>query len=197
MTTVYKVTDANLQTRGATQWGLGVERTAPGGGELCTDRWLHAYADPVLAAMMIPIHVDYVGPRMFRADATVGRDDGTKLGCTSIVLREEVTIPAVTTEQRIRFAILCAMEVTTDPAWRRWAKRWLSGKDRSSKAARARAGAAAWGASAASRAADAAWAATGAAAGAAADTAANAAAWASRAGADLVALAHRAIREES
>ena len=182
MTTVWKVTDGQMQTRNATQWELGVERTAPGGGDLCTDRWLHAYADPVLAAMMMPIHVDYVGPRMFRADATVGANDGTKLGCTSITLREEIPIPAVTLAQRIRFAILCAMEVETDAEWRRWAERWLSGGDRSRTVALAAADAAAWASDAAAK---------------AAERAAAAAAERAAAGVDLVALAHRAIKEES
>lgn len=43
--------------------------------------------------------------------------------------------PATTDEQRVKFAILCAMEVCDDLSWRQWAEKWLSGEDRSQRSA--------------------------------------------------------------
>lgn len=41
----------------------------------------------------------------------------------------------VDTTQRVRFGILCALQVYQDPAWRKWAEGWLSGSDRGEAAA--------------------------------------------------------------
>jgi len=53
----------------------------------------------------------------------------------------EEAVIEVTTDQRIRYAILCAMEVCTDPIWRKWADAWITRIDRTEAAA---AKAAAW-----------------------------------------------------
>jgi len=46
-------------------------------------------------------------------------------------------MPQVTTEQRVRFAILCVLAVYHDPEFARWAEAWLSGVDRSAESAQA------------------------------------------------------------
>ena len=136
MTTVYKLTTQDMKTYGGFTWKLGATQTAPGGGELCTDRWLHAYTDPLVASLLNPAHANISDPRLFRAEGEVGADDhGLKVGCTSLTLVEELKVPQVTTEQRVRFAVLCALEVSRDEAWKKWAWGWLSGKDRSAEAA--------------------------------------------------------------
>ena len=191
---LYKFTDQNMQTHGGCQWVLGEKKTTSGEGELCGPGWLHCYADPLLAVLLNPIHADYENPRLFRA--RVGRkskhDHGLKSGYTKMTLIEEIPVPAISTAQRVRFAILCAMKVYQDPGFVQWGENWLSGKDRSAEAAEAAARAAeaaraarAAEAAGAARAAWAAWAAARAAeaaraAGAAwaADAAAWAAAWA-------------------
>ncbi len=48
---VYKLTDAEDRTKGGCQWGVGKSHKAPGGGYLCTDKWLHAYRTPWHAAL--------------------------------------------------------------------------------------------------------------------------------------------------
>jgi len=217
MTTRYKLTDADDRTRGETQWGPGVTHEAPGTGELCNSGWIHVYDDPVLAVLMDPIQGNFgADAHLWRCECLgAERSDGTKRGVASCTTVERVVdLPAVTTEQRVRFAILCAQEVCRDPAWRAWADGWLTGRDRNSGAAAARAAreavaaagaaraaaeAAAWAAAAAeAAAAEAAWAAAEAAAAAEAEAAwaAAAAAWAAAAAAgkiDLVAMAHRAV----
>jgi hypothetical protein len=54
-----------------------------------------------------------------------------------------IEIPVVTTEQRVKYAILCALEVCQEPSFVTWANKWLSGEDRSERSAAARASASA------------------------------------------------------
>jgi hypothetical protein len=218
---LYKLTDQNMQTHRGCQWVLGEKKTTSGEGDLCGPGWLHCYADPLLAVLLNPIHADYKNPRLFRA--RVGRkskhDHGLKSGYTKMTLIEEIPVPAISTAQRVRFAILCAMKVYQDPGFVQWGETWLSGKDRSAEAAEAAAeaawaaGAAAWAAAWAAEAAEAAaWAAAweaeaaGAAAwvarapeaaweaeAAGAARAAWVAAWAAEAEIDLISIAHEAV----
>jgi len=49
---------------------------------------------------------------------------------TAFMNSEDTSLPKVTTEQRVRFAILCALKVYKKKKFTQWANRWLSGKDR-------------------------------------------------------------------
>ena len=111
METLYKLTDQNNQSHGGCQWGKGVEHTALGLGELCTEGWLHAYRHPVLALLMNPAHAAIEKPRLWLAEGEVGKDDGTKVGCTSLRTIKRLRKPRITKRQRIRFAVLCAKAV--------------------------------------------------------------------------------------
>ncbi|MFQ5622422.1 MAG: hypothetical protein ACE5FS_03400 [Paracoccaceae bacterium] len=138
MTVVYKLTDTYKRTHGGFgRWEARAEFTAPGGGKMCSDAYLHAYADPILAVLMNPVHANFVWPRMFECEANVEQDDGTKLGCTRIKVLREIEAPQVTREQATKFGILAAKAVYHEPKWNRWAEDWLSGKDRSARAVRA------------------------------------------------------------
>ena len=189
---VYKLTDANMRTWGGFQWTLGETRTASGDGGLCGPGWLHAYEDPLVAVFMAPAHVEGY-TRLFEGEGEIRRRDGPlKCGCTSLRLDREIPMPALTTAQRVRAAILCAMAVRWkgDDRWRAWAQGWLDGKNRTAEAAAARA--AAWEAAAEA----AAWAAE--AEEAEAEARARSAAWAAWAAAplDLAAIIRQAIEEE-
>jgi hypothetical protein len=177
-TTVYKLMDARGCTRGNTQWGPDVEHTAPGGGMLCSEAYLHAYASPEQAAFMSPAY-GYAGIDccLWEGDADVEVDDGTKLGCTRLQTLREVPRVTLITEKRVKLALLCACQVPQTVAWLIWARNWWSGEDRTAASAAA-AAAAAWGAAPAARAA---WAAAAAAAWAA--KAKASAAWAAAAAA--------------
>ena len=188
---VYKLTDQNLQTYGSYQWEPGVARETDGNGGLCGPGWLHYYHDPLLAVLLNPIHADIANPILWEAEAEgLHRDDrGLKGGCTRLTLIRQVDLPQITTEQRVRFGILCAKAVCNDRAWSAWADRWLDGSDRSQESA--------WAATeAAARAAEAAWAAETAAE-AAAETAARAAEAAEGTPLDLIAIAREALKGDS
>jgi hypothetical protein len=48
----------------------------------------------------------------------------------------EVPLPAVTDEQRVKFAILCALKVCKEPSFVNWANGWLDGSDSKRRTAR-------------------------------------------------------------
>jgi len=136
MTILYKLTDKAARTFGETQWGEGVTHTTDGHGNLCGPGWLHAYTDPLLAVLLNPIHGNFADPLLWECEGKIGkRDHGLKVGCTSLTTLRQIPMPAVTTEQRVRFGILCAWEVYAEPAWREWADAWLAGTDRAASAA--------------------------------------------------------------
>lgn len=194
---LYKLTDQNLQTYKGTQWKNGERKTASGTGDLCSSGWLHAYEHPLLAVLLNPIHANFDDPRLFEAEGKIGKRDGQlKVGCTELTLTKEIPLPIITTEQRVKFAIACALTVDQSPEFRAWASKWLTGKDRSEEAAKAAWAAreAAWAARAARETARAAaWAAREAAAAAAAAEAAEAA----RAAAAAAAWATEAAAQET
>jgi hypothetical protein len=141
---LYKLTDQNLQTRNGFQWTPGEWQEAPGTGELCTSGWLHAYTDPFLAILMNPDHANISKPRLWLAEGDGNHADGHGLKCGVQKLRitTELPISEITTDDCIRFAILCALEVYKETGFVAWANGWLDRLDRS-EAARAAAEAAA------------------------------------------------------
>ena len=137
MQTRYKLTDSKMMTYGGTLWTIGEWKETSGEGDLCSDGWLHCYCDPLIAVMLNPIHGNINAPKIFAVEVggETKAEGQLKEGWTRMRLAQELELPAVTTEQRARFAILCAYEVCEDVGWRRWANAWLSVEDRSQRAA--------------------------------------------------------------
>jgi hypothetical protein len=210
---LYKLTDQDGYTRRGEKneclWGEGVSHSGTGEGDLCGPGYIHAYTDPLLAVLLNPIHAALRLPRLWEAEGEVAKDGhGLKVGCVTLTTTRAIALPVITTEQRVRFAILCAKHVCKNEAWNAWADGWLSGADRTARAA-ARAARAAR--ATAARAARAAWSAAARAAAAAEEREALSAAWAevwaataataartaaeARAAAelDLIAIAHEAV----
>ena len=130
---LYKLTDANGQTRNGTQWGENVTHTAKGNPSkpLCSDAWIHAYTDPILAVFMAPIHVDFVNPQMWEAVGSgQNKSDSTKVGYQTITTIKQRPIPTITTTQRVAFGILAAKQVFKGAYWNKWADNWLANINR-------------------------------------------------------------------
>ena len=153
MTTCYKLTRQNNTTYNNCLWGEGITHETDGIGRLCGAGWLHAYSHPLLAVFLNPIHAGIKNPKLWECigDGEYLNDNGLKCGFTRLTTVKEISLPEVTTEQRIAFAILCAMEVCRDPEWTAWADNWLRGDDRNSDTVRAAASEAAWAAREAAR----------------------------------------------
>ncbi len=140
----YKLTNAQDETYGCCNWGKNVEHTAPGKGDLCTNGWIHCYNHPVLAVMFNRVHANYDLETAHLWECEVsGRikveDRGMKFGVQKARTTRRINLPVVTTQQKVKFGILCVLKVCREIKFREWASRWLSGKDRTPKTARKRA----------------------------------------------------------
>ena len=105
--------------------------------DLCSPDWLHFYSDPLVGMFLNPIHANIKNPRLFRVKVEgKGLDDhGLKCGYSRAKLIKELTVPQISSVQRVRFAILCAKKVYKEKEWNKWANNWLSGKDRTEESA--------------------------------------------------------------
>ena len=89
-----------------------------------------------MAMMMNPIHASFKNPHLWEAEAEGEMlREATKSGCKKLTTLKQIPLPEITLTQRVAFGILCALEVCEDESFRGWAKKWLSGKDRSACAA--------------------------------------------------------------
>lgn len=129
----YKITDGNGWTKNNTQWGENIthEITKPG-TTLCSDEVFHGYETPEIAIFMNPAHGNYDEKTMllWEAKGTVVAGDGMKLGFKRQTTIKQVEKPIITAEQRVEIAILCTMKVIKNRQWRKWARNWITGTDR-------------------------------------------------------------------
>jgi hypothetical protein len=138
---VFKLTDKDGYCRrgddGETKYEVGKTYTSDGKGFLCTEHWRHAYEHPILAVLHDPIYGEYGSTaRLWECeigDGRVIRDGRMKLGTTALTLVREIPLPVLTTEQRVAYAIHCALRVYVEETFVCWAHNWLSGVDRSEK----------------------------------------------------------------
>lgn len=143
MTTLYKLTTSTGLTRAGERnemkWGPGITHEAQGSGtELCSDGFIHAYTSPLLAVLLNSIHADIANPLLWECEGEVLLSDhGLKVGCKKLTTIRTLPVPIVTQEQRVAFGILCALEVERDAVFAKWARKWLSGEDRTKAAAEA------------------------------------------------------------
>lgn len=91
-----------------------------------------AYSSPTLAAIMRPVHeYDAPGPvEARRVLASVISSDGLRLRIGRVTYCDAATLPELSPEARITFAILCARSVCRRPGFLEWADGWLTGRDR-------------------------------------------------------------------
>jgi hypothetical protein len=133
----YKLLTQDLTSHNKTKWELNKTITVTKEGiQMCTDQVLHCYNHPLLALIFNPIHAKISNPRLFEinVDAIVNTD-GLKYASKSQTLIKELTIPEITTEQRIEFAIRVAKLVCKDTKWNTWADNWLDKSDRTKESA--------------------------------------------------------------
>lgn len=133
---LYKLTDQDGQTRNHTQWGENVTHSGTGKAELCTDGVIHAYEDQNIGLFMNPIQAGFKNPRLWECSGEVAvRDHQLKCGCFTLTTIRELEIPPISTDQRVAFAIWCALKVCDDANFNQWCENWISGTDRSLGAA--------------------------------------------------------------
>jgi hypothetical protein len=139
----YKLLKQDMTSHNDTKWELNKTITVTKEGtEMCTDQVLHCYNHPLLALIFNPLHADISNPRLFEinVDAIVNTD-GLKYASKSQTLIKELTIPEISLEQKVEFAIRVAKLVYKDTKWNTWADNWLDKSDRTKESARAAASA--------------------------------------------------------
>src|SRR3990172_3470109 len=140
----YKLTSQDNKTTNNTLWGEGVTHKATGKGKkLCTNDVIHVYSHPLLAVLFNPVHANIDNPKLWECETSKPvNQDALKIGVKSCTTIREIPLPLITSEQKVKFAILCAKQVYKDKKWNKWADKWLSGEDRTNAAANAAANAA-------------------------------------------------------
>jgi hypothetical protein len=134
--TCCKLTDKHDQTRNETQWGEGISHETSGVGALCGPGWLHYYDDPLLAVLLNPLHGNFDPETMHLWEClpggTIREDRGLKFACTKLKTLVQITVPQISTRQRVAFGVLCASKVykkweklDKDKTWHYWATEWL------------------------------------------------------------------------
>ena len=139
MTKLYKITDSADQTRSMCQWGEGVTIKTSGEGEMCGTGFTHWYTDPRLAVLFNPIHgnFDLKTAHLWEGEGEIIKTDGLKVGCIEATTLKRINFPTILTEQKVKFAILCILEVYNEEKFVRWAHNWLDGTDRAAETAEA------------------------------------------------------------
>jgi hypothetical protein len=131
MATYYKLTDKNFRTSRGTQWGEGVTHEVSGEGT----EWIHFYLTPELAVLLNPIHADFDDPVLWEIQAEIEKSDGQLIvGSRKVTTVRQIPLQKASTEQRVHFAILCALEVYSEPSFVKWATAWIDNSDRSYRA---------------------------------------------------------------
>ena len=137
----YKLVDQEGYTRrgdaGETYWLDGKEKVAKGPGmELCSNDVIHYYDHPALAIIFNPIHAGLKNPRVIEIE--IDKEviyDGLKGGCKKAKYLCEIAIPQISLEQKVKFAIVCSLEVYREKSYVAWAQDWLNKKNRTVSAA--------------------------------------------------------------
>jgi len=133
MTVLYKLTsplNMSGHNKIPTYWGENVTHELPiqSQYELCSKDVLHAYRSPSLAMIMDCIHGNYLPfAHLWECEGDVVADDGTKVGCTKLTTINKIIIPELSIDQKVIFAIKCAMHVYNEEKWTSWALAWLDG----------------------------------------------------------------------
>jgi len=105
------------------------------GTKLCSSDVIHVYRHKELGMALNPTHADISSPRIWKCIGNVITDDGLKVGVKELKCIEEVDVPNIKAAALVRWAILMAKTVYTDPSCDVWMNSWLTGRDRSKKAA--------------------------------------------------------------
>jgi hypothetical protein len=140
----FKLTDEKGQSFNGMQWGEGITNEIQLKEDetiaLCSNTCLHFYDDKYLAVLLNPTHAQFKSPILWEAIAdgsNIISNYNLKFGCLKLTTLRKIELPEYTDLQKIYFGIICAKEVYKDEQWQTWADNWISGKDRSLKAATA------------------------------------------------------------
>jgi hypothetical protein len=134
-------------------WRRRMQRVTRAEEEAAADakaNWFCVYSHPLLAVLLTP---EIRNPRLFEAEwrGERAKDSGfglyglrNEVKVKELRLLKELPLPKITFDQKVAFGIYCALEVYSDKDFNNWAKKWLSGEDRTRDAAHEAGDAAFW-----------------------------------------------------
>lgn len=129
----YKLLTQEMTSHNNTKWEVGVPiKISKEGNEMCSGSVLHCYNHPMLAVILNPIHANIKNPRLFEISVDrIVNSDGLKFASKSQTLLREISLPEISTEQKVEFGIRVVKTIFNEIEWNLWADKWLSGEDRS------------------------------------------------------------------
>jgi hypothetical protein len=138
--TLYIFTTKNYETdiysANIREWGVNITHGSK------SDYWLNkqdpilAYKNVLLAVFMAPTHVAQKYSVMWECEGDIVEQvSQLKCRCTSLTTLRQIPMPIITLEQRVKFAILCALQLCNEIWFVDWANNWLNGKDRTAMTA--------------------------------------------------------------
>jgi hypothetical protein len=126
---MYVITDENMHNDGL--WEIGKPRSG------------FAYASPELAVLVQLAYDTFDHFKIFEASGkhfkifeASGKGNDFLHSSGEFTLLRETYVPEFSTNQRIWFAIQCALAVCDEPIFVSWAENWINGTDRSFETAR-------------------------------------------------------------
>ncbi len=140
-TFLYKLTTQDFKTRQGYRnectWGENVSHSGTGVGRLCGPGWIHAYTSPLLAVLLNPVHAGIANPVLWECShsGVALNDNGLKVGCRALTTLRQISLPAISVNQKVIFGVLCALEVYRAPSFVKWANDWLAQANRDASAA--------------------------------------------------------------
>ena len=97
------------------------------GSKFYSDDYIYVYDNPLVAVLLNPIHANFPWPLLWEEDAVdVQSDRGLKFGAKEVTTLRQIPVPEISTEQTVRFGILCALAVSKKAQFQSWAEAWLS-----------------------------------------------------------------------
>lgn len=128
---LYLVTDHENKTLRDLQWSENVTYE-----ETKNPNYLFSvYNDPIVGHMMNPAYEGFKNPNFWLVEGDIAHSFGFRHECSKLTALKKIDVQPPTDLQRIAFAILCSIHIVSNPDFKKWAKDYLSGNDRSKEKA--------------------------------------------------------------
>jgi len=127
----YLITDQDNKSWRDVQWGENISHD-----EENFNYHFAVYHGPQTASYMYPCYEGIKEPKLWLAAGRgLSMNEGLRSYYSQLTTTKEFAITWPTTEQRITFGILCAMNLVMHPEFREWGKKYLKGDDQTKESA--------------------------------------------------------------
>ena len=127
----YLITDSNNKTWRDVTWEENITHEQNDNPNYL----FSVYDDPILAHMMNSAYEGFKNPNIWLAEGEVTNSFEFRYECSKLTAKKQIQVNVPTDDQRIAFAILCSIQIVSNPIYKEWAKNYLSGNDRTKEKA--------------------------------------------------------------